>query len=1176
MCARFVLSVALVLLLPIGISAQAIRLDMAQTNGSVLCVAESAGIYYIGGTFTTVINPDGSVVARNRAAAIDASSGFVTAWNPDVDGDVVAIVPSGNTIYLGGAFMTVSGQARSRAAAVDVGGSLLPWDPQPNGTVFSMLLDGTTMYMGGAFFQIAGINRFFLGAVSASGAGSLLAWNPSADDFVFSLAKQGNTIYAGGQFLNVGGMGRPRVAAINATTGISIGWNPASNNILLSVAADSSRVYAGGFFATIGGGARQGIAALDPASGLLLPAFNANCNNGALKILPRGSQLIVGGNYTSIGGSALANLAIIDAATGNATQWTNSGTNGQIEFNGLAAVSGEPTVLASGQFTTIGGTPRGYFAVLDQPSPSATYSPTLFTESAADNGTIDSIGSITLNRTSWLPPFGTILSTGTHYTVSGVPNGLSVFLRVVGRQRVELQFLGRAASHTSSDAASIAFTFTNAAVQNGNASLINGLNTQNLRIQFIDSATQAALPPAPSPIIQSFSPSSGGQGTQVLIRGSRLTNVLGVRFGGVLARTSTVVSDSLIIATVDNGTSGRIELLRRDTSVFSAQVFTFVETNLEGIIANISQNVGTVGSRIVLTGRGFTGTTDVRFGGVSVQSFRVDSDSQITVVLGGSASGTITIVRPQGTLFLNDAFTYLPPPEPVITRLLPRPVLTGDGNYELTVVGRNLALWGEYTVEALSTTANLSPTRLMAYNLSSTSAQLTVPLAFRQIGQYRLLVNIGSAVLSTTFSVSAAAAPVISTQSVVSTLANGEAFTVLFGGSGFFTRGTATLLLNGVLAKGNVLDSSRFWVEIPRALNIRGGNYRVRITNFDGQSTEAVVRVVPREGPLITDVEAQWQNNPDDSPRLEFVVKGINFMPPLSVRVTSRTVHVVQEDTMSVRVVIPPTLPRPQLDEPPGVLVLTNSDTQIYGFRLAPTLFYPVQPVIERVGGLVTTRRNAAFLIGLPLEGTGFQPGSRVFLDTIALEVLSVSSRRCVVRIPQTLVFPEQPEKRYTLRFENPATRNARLSTSAQVRLSFATQTASVLPLGESSSAFDWAVAALGNAQELPHKSIVQTAPKPPQNAIPRQQSSVRRITIFPQPAADYLVIDTGSEEHNGLSICTKARIYDTFGLLRYEHALDENCRGNIVLPLSSLPRGMYILELVGKTARYCLPFVKQ
>ena len=387
--ARLALACAILLLSARAAAAQDLRIDMAQVNGSVLAVAESDGVFYIGGAFTAVINPDGSVVARNRIAAIDASTGYATGWNPGADGDVVCIVPSADVVYIGGSFLNAGGQPRSRAAALDKSsGAATAWDPQPNGTVFTMLLSGNTMYMGGAFFQIAGINRFFLGAVQADGAGALLPWDPSADDFVFSLARQGNVIYAGGTFLNVGGMGRPRIAAIDAATGVPTAWNPASNNIVLSVASDGANVYAGGFFATIGGGGRQGLAALDPATGLLT-AWNPACDNGVLRVLPLADgRVIAGRNYASIGGAARQNLAALNPTSALTQGWANPNTSGQIEFNGLANVAGESTVLVGGQFTSLAGLPRGYFAVLDQPVPRAWFSGLAFPELPANTGAV--------------------------------------------------------------------------------------------------------------------------------------------------------------------------------------------------------------------------------------------------------------------------------------------------------------------------------------------------------------------------------------------------------------------------------------------------------------------------------------------------------------------------------------------------------------------------------------------------------------------------------------------------------------------------------------------------------------------------------------------------------------------------------------------------------------------
>ncbi|MDW8221125.1 MAG: IPT/TIG domain-containing protein, partial [Bacteroidota bacterium] len=1013
--------------------AQTIRQDMAQTNGTVLCVVERAGIFYIGGTFTAVINPDGSVVSRNRIAAIDASSGFATPWNPNANGDVVTLVPSGNILYVGGAFTSIGGQLRSRAAALDIeSGLATAWNPQPNGTVFTMLLDGATMYMGGAFFQINGVNRFFIGAVSATGTGALLPWDPSADNFVFSLSKSGNIIYAGGLFLNIGGMGRPRIAALDATTGTATAWNPASNNIVLSVAATPSAIYAGGFFATIGGGMRQGVAALDPTTGLLIPSWNANCDNGLLKVLPLPSRILAGGNYTAIGGSTLSNLAALDASSGNVVHWTNSGTNGQIEFNAMTTVNGEPTVAVGGQFTTIGGVPRAYFAVLDQPAPTASFSQTAFTESSANDGSIAGTASITLERTSWLPTPWTILSTGTHYTVSGLPKGLSLFLRVMTHRRLDIQFIGKAENHTSSSSANVVITFTNAAVQNGNVAGISNLNGQTLKIQFIDEMSIAlSTPPPPLPVISNISPLSGGAGTVVTIRGSNLSHVLGIRFGGVLARTTFVMSDSVIVATVDYGSSGRIDIIRSDTTILTPYTFTFVVPQAQAEITGLSQYFGSPGTRIVLTGRGFSSATGVLFGGMPVQSMSVDSDTQITVIVGAGASGTVTVLRPDGNLLLHDAFTYIPVPEPEITAIKPNPVLTGDSDYDLEVRGNNLSFWGQYTVAALSPAANGISVSVRPYDVSSTRAILRVPLELRRVGTYRLLLRGAAVTLSTTFSVVASRGPVITTQNIVSTVASGDAFTVVFHGRGFFAKGRATLLLNGTLVYGQITSAESFFIEVPASLNNIGRVLTVRLINFDEQYTEATIHILSRPGPFIRTVHAEWYENADGSPRLEFAIQGLNFRAPVDAFIANQRVRVVYQDSVLVRVVVGDHVPRPQYTEPPSVLMLMNPDFQKYGFRLGAALFYPVRPVLKSAENFVLERRNTGILLGLPIIGEGFQPAMRVMLDTLSLEILSITPQRCVVHIPQHIVFPEKPERRFSLQCSNPGG----LHTTATLRM---------------------------------------------------------------------------------------------------------------------------------------------
>ena len=72
----------------------------AQTNGRVNAIAILNGIAYIGGDFTSVraAGQSSGGVTRNHLAAIDLSTGAVTAWNPGANGSVQAVAASSGTI----------------------------------------------------------------------------------------------------------------------------------------------------------------------------------------------------------------------------------------------------------------------------------------------------------------------------------------------------------------------------------------------------------------------------------------------------------------------------------------------------------------------------------------------------------------------------------------------------------------------------------------------------------------------------------------------------------------------------------------------------------------------------------------------------------------------------------------------------------------------------------------------------------------------------------------------------------------------------------------------------------------------------------------------------------------------------------------------------------------------
>jgi len=89
-------------------------------------------------------------------------------------------------------------------------------------------------------------------------------------------------------------------------------------------------------------------------------------------------------------------------------------------------------------------------------------------------------------------------------------------------------------------------------------------------------------------------------------------------------------------------------------------------THNEGVVYSFSNNLGPlvktvptaakVGARVIILGRGLTGSTSVTFNGVAA-AFTVESDTYIkATVPAGATSGTVSVVTPSGTLNSNPQF----------------------------------------------------------------------------------------------------------------------------------------------------------------------------------------------------------------------------------------------------------------------------------------------------------------------------------------------------------------------------------------------------------------------------------------------------------------------------------------------------------------------------------------
>jgi hypothetical protein len=206
---------------------------------------------------------------RSSLAALNATTGLATAWDPGANDAVYVLAVSDSVVYAGGDFTSIGGQGRSRIAAMD------------------------------------------------AATGLATAWNPETDGFyVFTLVVSGSSVYAGGNFSSIGGQSRSRIAAVDASSGLATAWNPGADSHVLALAVSGSTVYAGGLFSSIGGQSIQGFAALRPDG-----------NAPSVQVLsPNGSSPLLIGTQRHLSWSATDDLAVqsVDlylSRTGPAGSW---------------------------------------------------------------------------------------------------------------------------------------------------------------------------------------------------------------------------------------------------------------------------------------------------------------------------------------------------------------------------------------------------------------------------------------------------------------------------------------------------------------------------------------------------------------------------------------------------------------------------------------------------------------------------------------------------------------------------------------------------------------------------------------------------------------------------------------------------------------------------------------
>jgi hypothetical protein len=216
----------------------------------------------------------------------------------------------------------------------------------------------------------------------------------------------------------------------------------------------------------------------------------------------------------------------------------------------------------------------------------------------------------------------------------------------------------------------------------------------------------ATVVTAPAPVINSFTPNSGGAGSKIVIKGANFSGATAVKFGGVSASSFLVDSATGISAIVNSGAISGAVSVTTPTGTSTLNGFIFYPP--PGI-TSFQPTSATSGETITITGTNLTSTTKVLFGGIQASSFTVLSSTQLLAVVASGSSGSISLTTTAGSAD-KSGFTFVLPAAPKITSFAPTVAAAGatitiTGTGFNTNAANNFVSFGGVRTNTISATA---------------------------------------------------------------------------------------------------------------------------------------------------------------------------------------------------------------------------------------------------------------------------------------------------------------------------------------------------------------------------------------------------------------------------------------------------------------------------------------
>ncbi|GAB3864411.1 hypothetical protein GCM10028824_01910 [Hymenobacter segetis] len=235
-------------------------------------------------------------------------------------------------------------------------------------------------------------------------------------------------------------------------------------------------------------------------------------------------------------------------------------------------------------------------------------------------------------------------------------------------------------------------------------------------------------------------------------------------------------------------------------------------------ITSFTPTTGAAGATVTITGTNLTGATAVTLNGVAITGFTVVNATTITFTVPASATtGTIAVTTPGGTVTSTGTFTVTAS-APTITSFTPT---TGAAGTTVTLTGTN------FTGATIVTVGGINVTGFTVVN--ATTITFVLP-ATAVTGPIVVTTPGGTATSTTSFTVTVAATPTITTLSPARAVVGGPAFVLTVGGTNL----TATTQVNfrgQNYTAATVTGTTTITVNIPASAIATLGQFTVTVTN---------------------------------------------------------------------------------------------------------------------------------------------------------------------------------------------------------------------------------------------------------------------------------------------------------------------------------------------------------